>query len=111
MDAEIKADLARLVKETDLFTDASKKRSEWSAKENRHHTRMKALLDLVVARAVEIGETLPEDVIASASSAGISVHALQRVKQPAEESAVKPVEDALLKTPDALRKGWLRNPA
>jgi len=63
MDAEVKTYLEKFRREDNNFVEAQRKRVEWADKETRHQGNMKAALQLLIDRAQEVKETLPQDVI------------------------------------------------
>jgi hypothetical protein len=74
-DSEVKFYLDKFRKEEENLSEATRKRMEWSDKENRHQANMKSALQLLTDRALEIGESLPEDLLKKGSSIlGTSVY-------------------------------------
>jgi hypothetical protein len=71
MDREMKDDLVRLEREIAAYASAVEKRLEWSEKENRHNASMRSLIQLLISRAMEVGETLPAVAAQQAGRFGI----------------------------------------
>jgi len=93
MDSEIKFYLDRYRKEEDGLAEAERQRIDWGAKESRCRENIKALLQLLVARAEETKDPLPGDLVGQAMAI-LGPQVKDRVKVSDEspsKAALKPV--------------------
>jgi hypothetical protein len=75
MDDEIIFYMGRLRGADAGLAEAQHQRMEWSEKETRCQTTVKSLLQLIVNRAMDIKEPVPEEVVQKALNLGVSIPA------------------------------------
>ena len=87
MDSDLTFYLERFKMEEDGFAEADRKTNEWVEKRNRHQTKIKALLQLAVDRALEVKQPLSEELINKATNLlGPQIHQMFKDLEPHSES-------------------------
>lgn len=91
MDEEIEYDLERYRKVVEELDEAMRQRVEWSQKESRYQEKRKALLQLLIDRANEVREPLPDELVTQAANIlGSQVYGLvQNLKTIEEQPQAK----------------------
>jgi hypothetical protein len=83
MDSDVQFYLERFRREEESLAEAHRMKVEWTGKESRHQNNMQALLQLLVDRALEAKQPLPEDIIGKATGLSGS-HALKAISGTSE---------------------------